>query len=375
MKRQAVILFLFALSRFAEAQHAWEAKTMYGFLIPHHEDMSQMMTHIQGVEIGRQWKIDSNGVLDRKQFHPYAGIGLTWFNLNKSINGNGFAINGFYDAGLRLGIKSSLRGRFSLGLGYLTKDFDVFNNPTNRAIGSHFNGFMQILTYLQRPVSRQWSFQFGIGMSHFSNGNWSMPNLGINLPCVMLGLKANDAGSAYLNPLKHFKVPKTIQYQFSARVGRRQIGIDDPRNIANYVLETEIIYPHNEFRQWRMGVVAFFDRTYVYTKFQPLPSNIRADQITELALQAGHEYRIGKLGFVTDIGFYLYRPSRVKRMYYEGVGLKLYVTPKLVLINRLKAHLSSADYFEWGLCYNFSTKKQVKPGFVNGWKWIFGGFR
>lgn len=374
MKRiAALFLILFNLLS-ASAQHGWEARILPGFLVPHHEDMARQMAHVSGFEVGREWKIDSAGYIARHQNHPYAGIALSYFNLGNDINGHALCIQNYYDAGIPLGKRSSLRGRFSVGLGYLNKEYDINTNPMNRSIGSHYNGFMQILTYVQTPLTPRTFLHFGIGMSHFSNGNWSMPNLGINLPSLVLGVKYRENNEKYLHSLKTYSVPKTIQWQFSSRLGKRQIGIDNPRNIVNYLLEAEIIYPHNPFRQWRVGLVSFFDRTYVYTKFQPLPSNIRPNQITEIALQCGHEYRIGRFGFVTDLGFYLYRPDRTKRMYYEGVGLKLYVTPQLVLINRLKAHLTSADYFEWGLAYNFTSKHKVKPGFINGFKWIFNGF-
>ena len=126
---------------------------------------------------------------------------------------------------------------------------------------------------------------------------------------------------------------------------------------------------------WRLGLVSFFDRTYVYEKFKPLPKNPRLDQITELAIQGGHEYRIGRIGFVTDLGIYLYRPNNTKRKYYEGLGIKYYATNNLVLMSRLKVHLSSADYFEWGLAWNITTNKSVRPGWKNGWQWVFNGFK
>jgi len=374
LRISSITVFLF-ITCSAFAQKAWESKIIAGFLVPHHEDMVQMMAPIRGFEISRSWKIDSAGSVAIKQNHPYCGIGVNYFNLGKSINGNAFTAFGYYDAGINLKSKTTLRGRFAFGVGYLTKQYNAFTNPLNRAIGSNINGFMQIYTYLQTPIGKYNDLQLGIGLSHFSNGNWSQPNLGINLPSVLLGIKARDKSTRYLNVLQIHKVPTNIQWEFSARLGKRQIGIDNPRNIVNYLVEATIIYPHNEFRQWRIGVVSFFDKTYVFTKFQPLPSKIRPDQITELAIQAGHEYRIGRVGLVTDLGFYIYRPDRSKRIYYEGIGLKLYVTDNLVLINRLKVHLTTADYFEWGLCYNITSSNRVNPGFVNGFKWVFRGFR
>jgi hypothetical protein len=355
--RFGIILSCFCFPFHIFAQNSWQAKYYTGFLVPHHEDMQQMQAHIFGFELGRNWKVDSGGIIDKNQHHPNCGISLHYFNLGKAINGHSFALLDYYETGFRLGKKSSLRIRLSTGIGYLTQDFNIYTNPTNRAIGSKINAFMQILAYWQTPIFKQYSLQLGLGMSHFSNGNWSQPNLGINLPAITVGLNETDKKPGYLNVLKKYSVPQKIQWQFFARMGKREIGIDNPTPIVNYLLETVCVIPHNPYRQWRLGFVAFFDRSYIFTKFQPLPQHPRLDQITELALQIGHEYRIGKFGFVTDLGLYLYRPNQTKRMYYEGIGIKYYITPNWIIMNRLKAHLSTADYFEWGVGYNLIGKK------------------
>lgn len=365
-------LGMFCSLQAAKAQQSWECKVLPGFLIPHNAGMTEMMSHITGFEVGRQWRIDSGGAVDRRQNHPVAGVGFSYFDLGKSINGKALCLQAFYEAGIGISANTSLRARLSVGTGYLTKQFDAFTNPMNRAIGSHVNGFMQAFGYVQTALSPRVDMQLGLGMSHFSNGNWGQPNLGINLPSLMFGLKAKDPNHAYV-PLK-VQRGTNIKWEFGARVGKRQMSIDDPRNIATYLLEGIWNYPHNDIRNWRGGLNVYFDRTYVFQKFQPLPQG-RIDQITEIAIMGGHEYRINKLGFVTDVGVYLYRPDRSKRMYYEAVGLRYYVSPNLVLVSRLKAHLTSADFFEWGLTWVIDSKQHSNPGFGNALKWFFTGFK
>lgn len=370
---QRTLLWLICLSTsILQAQHSWETRVLPGFLVPHNAGMAEMMSHIVGLEVGRQWRLDSGGSVDKRQNHPVAGIGLSYFDLGKSINGKALCLQGFYEAGISVSKNTSLRARLSVGTGYLSKEFNPFTNPQNRAIGSHVNGFMQAFGYIQTALSARMDMQFGLGMSHFSNGNWGQPNLGINLPSLMLGLKMKDQGTSYV----HMKTKRgnLVKWEVGARMGKRQMSIDDPRNIATYMVEGIWNYPHNDIRNWRGGINVFFDRTYLFEKFQPLPKG-RIDQITEIAITGGHEYRVNKLGFVTDLGFYIYRPDRSKRMYYEAVGLRYYINPKLILTSRLKAHLTSADYFEWGLTYVFTTKQSSAPGFGNCMKWFFTGLR
>jgi hypothetical protein len=373
MKKKAILwLFICPFLQLTHAQHSWEARYLPGFLVPHHADMVEMMAHTSGIEVGRQWKLDSGGIVEKIQDHPTAGIGITYFHLGKSVNGEAYTIQGFYEAGRPFLKTSSLRARLCVGAGYLTKQFNVVSNPLNRAIGSNINGFMQITTYVQTPIAKRTDMLLGIGLSHFSNGNWGQPNLGINLPSLLFGLKQNGQKNKYVH--MNYLRGSNVIWEFSARMGKRQMSIDDPRNIATYMVESLWNYPHNAIRNWRGGINVFFDRTYLFEKFQPLPKG-RIDQITEIALMGGHEYRVNKLGFIADFGVYLYRPDRSKRMYYEAVGLKYYVNSNWILMTRLKAHLTSADYFEWGVCYSLTSKQTSKPGFGNSMKWLFGGFK
>ena len=143
MKRATFWLLTLFFSISCLAQHSWEVKHLPGFLVPHNANMYNMMAHIQGVEVGRQWRLDSGGNIDRRQQQPLVGVALTYFALGNQINGKGYCLHGFYEVGQRLFRRTSVRARLSVGVGYLSRQFDVFGNPQNRAIGSHVNGFMQ----------------------------------------------------------------------------------------------------------------------------------------------------------------------------------------------------------------------------------------
>lgn len=371
--RAAAFLLLFLFQNCTVyGQAGWGLKAYRSFVLPHNVAMTEMMSSSTAIEAGRFWRVDSGGRVDAIQHHPTVGLSVHYFQLGKDLNGNSIGINASYDAGVPMGKRSSLRARLAVGAGYLTQQFDIYNNAKNRAIGSHINGFMQVMGYVQTPIADQWQLQLGLGLSHYSNGNWSMPNLGINLPGLMFGINRTDARNRFVK----FKQPRgeRVVWEFGTRTGRRQMSIDDPRNIAVYLMEFSGNYPHNEFRGWRGGINVFFDRTYLFEKFQPLPMNYKMGRVTELALTVGHEYRINRVGFVADMGFYLYRPNDSKRKYYEAIGLKWYVSDHIILMNRLKAHLTSADYFEWGISYVFSGH-QSQPGIRNMFKWLFSGMK
>jgi hypothetical protein len=341
-------------------QHSWSVKGQVGFLLPHHEDMQAMMAHVTGYELAREWKLDSAGFLAHRHKEPRVAMGVNYLDLGNKINGKAYTVFGYYELGLISYKKFSIRGRFGGGLGYLTKQFNAFTNPMNRAIGSHVNAFMNASGYLQWRVTPRIALQLGMGMSHHSNGNFSQPNLGVNEPAVIFGLQFRDAKLGYIKEKPSTWFPRP-QLQFGIRAGRRQISIDEAKNFNNVVGEIMLLYPHNPIRMWHIGMNVYYDRTYQYEKFQPMPKP-RIDKATELAIVLGHEYRIGRIGFITDFGFYLYRPDDTKRMYYEAVGVKYYINDRWTVTNRLKAHLTSADFFEFGCAYAIQSKRAVLPG-------------
>ncbi|MBL7812022.1 MAG: acyloxyacyl hydrolase [Bacteroidetes bacterium] len=373
MKRPAVLGLVLGCISLAYGQHNWGFRTLPGFLVPHHEDMQAMMAHTTAFELTREWRLDSSGILFKRHRNPFVGLGLNYMDLGNSINGKAFTFFACYDLGLLGTQKWSLRGRLGVGTGYLTKMYSQAN-PMNRAIGSHFNGFMQVLGYMQYQPSKRLAFQLGLGLSHHSNGNFSQPNLGVNEPSLFVGCKLSDYARKISNPDLGTTRVHTVQWQLGFRLGLRQISVDDEMNFTIAIADLMIQYPQNPVRRWRLGICYYYDRTYQYTKFQPMPG-ARLDRASEIAISGGQEYRIGRVGFTGDLGVYVYRPDRTKRAYYEALGLRYYVNDHLVVMNRLKAHLTSADFFEWGICYSINGRRGVNPGFGKGLRWLGSPFR
>ena len=374
MLRAAIFLLFLVQYGCSIAQNGWSVQALPGFLAAHHEQMQAMGTHTLGIALSREWKIDGgDGSLAKSQKQPYAGITVNHIAMFKDINGNLTSMLGYYDVGLLGNENAGLRIRITTGLGLLSKQWNVFTNPRNRAIGSSINGSMQLACYTQTRLTERTRLQLGLSLIHYSNGNFGQPNLGINLPCLFVGLKTLDGTSKHYTP--RFPInPNRVEWQPSLRFGKKQMSMDDPRNIFNYMGEIKLLYPHKPHRFWTAAVSGFYDRTYVYTKFQPLPKTSMA-RVTEIAVSGGHEYRVGRVAMLADLGFYLYRPDNSKRRYYQAWGVKYYASQAITAMVRMRTHLSMADYLEWGVAYRIHSNKSVKPGFGEGWKWAFRGFR
>jgi len=356
----------------------WSAQLMGGYLIPHHSDMMAMYRHATGINVKYRSAINQpngNGAnIDKITY------GYTFNLLNLGSEVAGYAIG----AG---GLVMPQSGKYNywilgMGIGYLTKRYDEFGNPRNPAIGSHLNGMMHLGYHLDvGPYLNKWGWKMyaEAGMVHFSNANWRQPNFGVNIPYLSIGAKrtlflaSNNYGKVIeirpevetgINnksaPWKHIEQIGAIpsrsylrnQHLLGLRLGRRQIELDQRRTFVNAVLEYNC-----EFRRallgpsFRVGANVFFDKSYMYSKFGLKSDAYSLNDFTEVAITAGSHWEYGKWGFIADAGLYLYRPDDTKRRYYEGVGVSYKATQRVYLIARLKAHLSSADYMEWGVSY------------------------
>lgn len=341
----------------------WSAQLMGGYLIPHHSDMMAMYRHATGINVKYRSAInqpnDNGANIDKITY------GYTFNLLNLGSEVAGYAIG----AG---GVIMPQSGKsnywiLGMGIGYLTKRYDEFGNPRNPAIGSHLNGMMHLGYHLDagRYLNEQgWKMYAEAGMVHFSNANWRQPNFGVNIPYLSIGAKRtlflagiNNKSASW----KHIKqigasrsrsYVKSPQHLVGFRLGRRQIELDQRRTFVNGVLEYNCEFPRALLGpRFRVGANVFFDNSYMYSKFGLKSDAISLNDFTEVAITAGSRWEYGKWGFIADAGLYLYRPDDTKRRYYEGIGVSYKATQRMYLIARLKAHLSSADYMEWGVSY------------------------
>ena len=353
------------------AQLNFTSQVKAGFLIPHHTTMRSLMNHAQCVEVSAMYKIDSGHVASKNLKKPSVGLVLGFIRNNNQVNNGNMAYLGtMAEKNILLKPRHRMAVSFAMGFGYLTKRFDEETNRQNIAIGSHVNGLMQVGLKHYLKVNPNTEFRTSLDLTHFSNGNLRMPNLGFNYPFLGVGIN-KLIGDKTLKPDIHEAWNSKLIWEGGLNYGRRQISIDDRTNISMASIAINLAYPQSEIARWKMGLNVFHDRSYVHTDLQPLPKGSSPDKTTEIALVGGHEYRMGKLGFTTELGFYLYRPTDKKRMYYEALGLRYYPRTNVYVGTRLKAHLTSADYFEFGIGYQFKSRKKVKPGFRNGWRWVY----
>lgn len=360
MKKSALIILLLCgqLTVKAQFERGFQVNFLPGFLIAHREYMANMEAHTYGVELIYSSNFTAWKAIDSTYKNLRWGTGLTYFNLgNRDVNGSVYAWHMHVEANLKKRKNFQATLRFGSGVGFITKPYNLETNRQNRAIGSHLNGNMQVMYKAYFKVSPRNSLALGLGMTHYSNGNFKRPNLGINMAHLNLGLYRviKTVDNPRFIPLK--KPFPDNGFEIVAGVADKQIAVADTRRFTIYSASLLYYFKHNSMRNWRVGPEYFYDRTYPYQLFQPASlKHVPLAKKSEIAMKVGHEFVFGRIAIVTDIGTYVYRPNKYKKAVYFAIGFNYYFNKGILAQSRLKSHMAVADYFYWGTGYRFSDK-------------------
>ncbi|MFT7591701.1 MAG: hypothetical protein ACI9UJ_001630, partial [bacterium] len=322
-----------------------------GFLVAHREDSKNLEAHTHGFElqISKQQSVQPWA---KHYSKPEIYMGLLYMNLgNPDLTGNAFAAMPGFETSLKSFKHSEIRIRFSTGLAYLTKKFDIYTNRRNQAIGSHLNGVMQgFATWETRQENNPWHLQVGIGLTHFSNGSYRVPNLGVNMPSLYFGgnylIEQKPSRNPIIDTLDHKNWQVYATYGFKERSLTKTTGF----NIWNVGVTR--IKQVSLKRSWRFGTDIYIDKTHHFIDYPDEPlTGLKIPEMTEFGLYVGHQLLISRVYFVTDIGFYPYKPSANKFITYQRLGFYYHFNQHGYILAALKTHFGIADHFTWGFGY------------------------
>lgn len=118
----------------------------------------------------------------------YQGIGVSWHEMNPQL-GNPMSVYVFQGARIAaITRRLKLNYEWNLGLTLGWNPYDMETNPYNISIGSKVTAYINVDFYVQWMLSRCFDLNVGFSLTHFSNGNTSMPNYGLNTAGVSMGL-------------------------------------------------------------------------------------------------------------------------------------------------------------------------------------------
>jgi len=188
-----LILFI-SYSTFADENEqtkgSWNMllRANYGFVIAHRPALEPLQQKkVTGFEFTLSKITNGNKDWEHIYNFPTYGITLAYFNLGSPDHlGYGIAIYPSVDFPLGKNPGEGLHFRYGSGLGYVQKKFDRENNIKNAGIGSHVNGVIHFDLHYEKNISGKSDLELSVGITHYSNGSYRLPNLGINIATVSL---------------------------------------------------------------------------------------------------------------------------------------------------------------------------------------------
>jgi hypothetical protein len=362
-----IVLFILLLNichpSNVKAQHRWDAAATYypGFLIGHTAEAQNLEAHVHGFELAI--KRINNTDKHWNKFYKKAEIGYNFIYMDlgqPSITGKAYALGANFQFKIAGKDQHFLALKLGTGIGYLNKKFDINTNRKNMAIGSNWNGSIQIALIYKTMITKNLSLNTGGGITHFSNGSLKTPNLGVNMPTLFLGLQRSFATkSTYSMDSNSLFTATSKRHEILINYAYKERFISDPRQFHIFSLGYRKLKNISPVRRWYYGSDLVWDPTHPYSHFlNKSEPRVGIDNSTELTLLFGHRYDIGRFAMITDIGFYILNPYFTKYFTYQRVGFRYELNKDWFLNAALKIHFGTADYFEWGIGYKFDKRKR-----------------
>ncbi len=294
----------------------------------------------------------TTGKNDWERLYKFPEYGFSFFytNLgNDQYLGKAFALNYFFKINFISKEKWKVFNQTGIGLGYLTRKFDLEENYHNVGIGSQVNVHFNFRLGASYRFAQKWSTDFGLSFDHFSNGNTADPNLGLNNVTIFTGIRHDlgiieDKNIQALNP----HVRKN-NFEIVASIGGKKT-----RAISSkYFLTSSLSAGVNRefFRGFNLGLGAdlFYDES-IETQMQAKGETFHSSNNFQTGIHLSQEFRYNRFSLILQEGIYLGLTNKGnnKSMYNRGI-VQFQFNKNILLRIAMKSHLHILDYPEIGI--------------------------
>ncbi|MEI6020114.1 MAG: acyloxyacyl hydrolase, partial [Bacteroidota bacterium] len=276
MKHLFVVIFLSVLFCFSAGAQSlrlkdkqWQIKPVInsGFIMVHRATIGHLVKGFPSIyELDISHATSGNKLWQLENNKPDVGLSFQCLDYkNPSQLGYAFSIVPFIDIPLKQEVKNSrLILRLCWGATYITKCFDIHENPKNIAIGSHFNAYVQFKWFWQIQLSKSLRLEPGFAFTHASNGKSKNPNLGLNLASINVGLNyilPNLSKTEITKIDSSTKVKSKNEFLAMAALGFNEKGVETGRL---YCLLLSGAYQRNirNTHKFSLGTDFFCDQVY-----------------------------------------------------------------------------------------------------------------
>ncbi|WP_286860487.1 acyloxyacyl hydrolase, partial [Proteiniphilum sp. UBA5510] len=214
-----ILLLFTAVGSFAGKSDSTSTKIIHmigadlrpGYLFPTHEFFKgsnragQRMNSTLSGHLKYGFKFSDNTYLGRQYPHAIQGIGIaynTFFNSSELGNPvNVYLFQTSRIASITSDLSFDYEWNFGSAFGW--KKYDEEKNPFNMVVGSKISAYINLGFLLNWQMTPSTYLRGGVGVTHYSNGNTSYPNSGVNTIGASIGV-AHFFGNNRENRFSYF---------------------------------------------------------------------------------------------------------------------------------------------------------------------------
>jgi Lipid A 3-O-deacylase (PagL) len=359
MKKTALAILLNVLIPQLKAQItnglSLEANTSMGNIMRHSKRLIiPPLKNTIAVDIHANWQL--KGQKEWHEWHgfPSVGASLMYIDLgNAESVGSAIGLFPTIDFNILRIHPLSISSQIGTGVGYLTKHYDQFDNPDYNAIGSHFNCMLHIKLRFEAALTPKIKAHLGGSFTHFSNGGARLPNFGVNIPAVEMGVRwMLDTEGVFI---RHHLPPTALKKWGVNTVAGMALSANNPRGpkYPIYNVSVAVVRHFSKKNRGHLGVAYEQNRLIAESGLHAVlfatPREARRASERWMAYWE-QEVVFGRVAMVFQTGVYTRKFEGVRNLWYNKLGLRVYMPP----IGRpktqfhagfyLKAHLAAAEY-------------------------------
>jgi hypothetical protein len=253
--------------------------------------------------------------------------------------------------------------RMGFGLCLIDKSYDRENNTLNTSIGSRLNNFTTFGLSAEYVLSPKLLFRLGGNLTHTSNGHVREPNLGLNTAALRFGFDytIKPVEETFEFDYSPFQVYKKPVVGVRLGLGLKETKVPDGPIYSVYIISAFVSHNISGRSKVIGGFEASFDQSVRdFGLNQDIPAGNENFRPWRYSAFGAHEFVFGRVGFLTQLFFYIDPPFEGKNFLGVKLGPNIYLLKphktdrfNVYFGTYLKAHYTVAEYIEATLGVTF----------------------
>lgn len=360
------IFFVLNTSLFAQ-QYGIESNYQFGTNIPIHPRYPKIQAYSHTAEVALLQHTQGKKIWSILYKKPTVAYLFAYQTLgNQAALGEAFYIIPSIDFKTFAWKRLDMQVRIGWGAGFTTKTYDSFHNKENIVIGSYLNACATVRAIFRYRLSERVSVYVGGGITHYSNGGFTKPNLGINIPFAQIGLQyhfhtptVSDSLSASLLASLP-KLNQSFRPFISVGLGITESGGTRGPKYPIYMVSIGVSRLMARISKLSLSVEYLYNTaTYAFDKNNGAVI-LEHLNYARFSILATHEFLFGHWGFVTAIGAYFNKHHGQRSVLATKIGFNFYFKNYFKKFKHqiwagchIRAYSGEAEFVEMVLGYNF----------------------